>query len=46
VKSFFLKIVDPLFKREGAGTYLPITITGSRDNPSFKLDVKRALLRN
>jgi hypothetical protein len=45
VKSFFLKMVDPLFKREGAGTFLPIMITGTRSDPSFKLDVKRTLLR-
>jgi hypothetical protein len=38
IKSFFLKAVDPLFKGKGAGTVLPIKITGTRDKPSFGLD--------
>ncbi|HEY7790478.1 MAG TPA: AsmA-like C-terminal region-containing protein, partial [Vicinamibacterales bacterium] len=29
VKSFFLKLLDPLFSKHGAGTYLPITVTGT-----------------
>jgi hypothetical protein len=38
-KSFFLKAVDPLFSKEGAGTVLPITITGTRDAPTFGVSV-------
>lgn len=38
VKSFFLKAVDPLFEGKGAGTVLPIKITGTKDNPDFALD--------
>jgi hypothetical protein len=34
-KSFFLKAVDPFFSKEGAGTLLPITITGKRDSPTL-----------
>ncbi|HUE43328.1 MAG TPA: hypothetical protein VMP12_07170 [Candidatus Sulfotelmatobacter sp.] len=34
-KSFFLKAVDPFFSKEGAGTLLPITITGKRDAPTL-----------
>jgi hypothetical protein len=34
-KSFFLKAVDPFFSKDGAGTVLPITITGSRDAPTL-----------
>jgi hypothetical protein len=37
VKSIFLKIVDPFFSKKGAGTLLPIKITGTRDKPSFGL---------
>jgi hypothetical protein len=44
-KSILLKVVDPLFKRDGAGAVLPIRITGTRSDPSFKLDVKKALKR-
>jgi hypothetical protein len=41
-RSFLLRAVDPLFRRNGR-TVVPIRITGSRDTPSFGLDVKRAL---
>jgi hypothetical protein len=34
-KSFFLKAVDPFFSKNGAGTLLPITITGKRDAPTL-----------
>jgi hypothetical protein len=39
VKSFFLKAVDPFFKGQKAGTDLPIKITGTKDHPSFGLDL-------
>ncbi len=39
-KSFLLKALDPLFSKKGAGTDLPIHITGTRDSPSFGLDLK------
>jgi hypothetical protein len=38
-KAFFLKAVDPLFSKHGGGTYVPITITGTRENPSFAVNV-------
>jgi hypothetical protein len=38
VKSFFLKAVDPFFKKNGAGTEIPIKITGTKDHPSFGPD--------
>jgi AsmA-like C-terminal region len=41
LKSFFLKIVDPLFKKKGAGALLPIRIRGTVDDPKFGLDVGR-----
>jgi hypothetical protein len=45
VKGFFLKVVDPLFRRNGAGAVVPIHVTGTREAPKFGLDWKRALLR-
>lgn len=36
-KSIFLKFVDPFFKKDGAGSVVPIRITGTRDNPKFAL---------
>jgi hypothetical protein len=37
-KRFVLKPVDPLFSKGGAGTRLPIKITGTRQKPEFGLD--------
>jgi AsmA-like C-terminal region len=43
VKSFLLRAVDPLFRRDGKrGSSLPIKITGSRQEPAFGLDIGRA----
>ncbi|MGE0594604.1 MAG: AsmA-like C-terminal region-containing protein [Vicinamibacterales bacterium] len=42
-KSWLLKLVDPLFRRDGAGAVLPIRIGGTVDDPDFGLDVRRAL---
>jgi hypothetical protein len=39
VKSFFLRAVDPLFSKHGAGTELPITITGTQEAPVFGVSV-------
>jgi len=45
MKSVMLKVVDPLFKRDGAGAVLPITIRGTRNDPKFGLDFGRVLKR-
>lgn len=45
VKSKLLKLVDPLFERNGAGTVLPIRISGTRQEPSFELEIGKALRR-
>jgi hypothetical protein len=37
-KRLALKPVDPFFSKAGAGTLLPIKITGSREKPEFGLD--------
>ncbi len=41
-KSVLLKFVDPFFSKDGAGTLLPIRIQGSRENPSFGLELHRS----
>lgn len=41
VKSFFLKLIDPLFEKKGMGAVIPIRIGGSPDSPSFGLDAGR-----
>ncbi len=44
-KRFVLKIFDPLLDGKGAGTVLPISITGPRDQPKFSADIKKAILK-
>jgi hypothetical protein len=38
-KSFFMKAVDPFFKGKNGGSEVPIKITGTKDHPSFGLDL-------
>jgi hypothetical protein len=38
-KSFFLKFLDPFFEKNGAGAVLPISITGTRENPTVGVSV-------
>jgi len=38
-KSFFLKAIDPFFKKDGAGAVVPISITGTRDAPTIGITV-------
>jgi len=45
VKGFFLKVVDPLFRKDGAGAVIPITITGPHDAPKVTVDKGRILKR-
>jgi hypothetical protein len=37
-KSLLLKPVDPFFSKNGAGTEVPIQVTGTRSEPHFGLD--------
>ena len=43
IKHVLLKPLDPLFKHDGAGAVVPITISGTRGSPSFRLDIGRVL---
>lgn len=45
IKSFLLKAVDPLFEKNGAGTVLPLNVTGPQDHPLFKVDIRRAIFK-
>jgi hypothetical protein len=38
-KSFFLKALDPFFAKNGAGTELPLSITGTQENPVLGVTV-------
>lgn len=38
-KSFLLKAVNPFFAKKDAGAVIPIEISGTRDKPSFRLDL-------
>lgn len=42
-KSYLLKPLDPLFRKNGAGTVLPIHVTGTESDPSFGIDIRRVL---
>lgn len=42
-KSWLLKPFDPLFRKNGAGTRLVITVAGSQDHPKVGLDIGRTL---
>jgi hypothetical protein len=44
-KSLLLKVVDPLFRREGGGSRIPIKIEGTRSDPKFGLDMGRVFKR-
>jgi len=39
MKSFFLKAVDPFFRKNGKGAVVPIKITGNRKDPKFGLEL-------
>jgi hypothetical protein len=45
VKSLLLKVVDPLFRKQGAGASLPIMVSGTVGQPSFGLDKGRLMGR-
>lgn len=36
VKSFFLKLLDPFFKKKRAGAVIPVSLTGTYDHPVFQ----------
>lgn len=46
LKSILLKVIDPLFKqKDGTGSSIPIKIGGTRNAPSFGLDMGRVFHR-
>ena len=38
-KRFPMKLVDPLLAKDGAGTVLPIRVTGPVDKPDFRVEI-------
>ena len=45
IKSLLLKPVDRLLERDGAGTVVPLKITGTRASPSFQVNFGKVLRR-
>jgi len=43
VKRWIAVPLDPLFKKKGAGTYLPVKVEGSKDKPKIELEWKKVL---
>ncbi len=39
IKGFLLKVVDPIFRKKGAGALVPIKVGGTREKPAIGLDV-------
>ena len=39
LKGLFLKAIDPIFRKKGAGAIVPIKVRGTREKPQFGLDV-------
>jgi hypothetical protein len=44
-RSILLKVVDPLFRKPGGGSAIPIKIAGERSKPQFGLDLGRVFKR-
>jgi hypothetical protein len=42
-KSWLLKPLDPLFRKNGAGTRLAIKVAGTQDQPKIALEIGRTL---
>jgi hypothetical protein len=40
-KALLLKPVDPFFRKNGAGTEIPVRISGTKSQPHFALDFNR-----
>jgi hypothetical protein len=40
-KGFFLRPADRFFRKNGAGTQVPIKVRGTRDHPDFSVDLGR-----
>jgi hypothetical protein len=45
-KSMLARLAQPLFRRPGGGSRLPIRISGTRANPAFGLDIRRVFGRS
>jgi hypothetical protein len=43
IKGFFLKPFDPIFRKDGKGAVLPITVKGPRSGPTFGLEWGKVL---
>jgi hypothetical protein len=39
IKRVLLKMVDPFFRKDGAGAVIPIKVAGHRDKPQFGIDL-------
>ena len=45
IKSVLARLAQPFFRRPGGGSKMPIRISGTRENPSFRIDLRRVLTR-
>jgi len=45
IKRLLLKVVDPIFKKDGGGSAIPIKISGTVKDPDIGLDIRRVFRR-
>lgn len=46
IKRVLLKVVDPIFRKDGAGAVLPIRVRGTRKDPKIALNVRKVFGRD
>jgi hypothetical protein len=46
IKRYLLKLIDPLFGRDGGGSAVPFKVAGTRSDPTFGLDTRRVFSRD
>ena len=46
IKGALLKLVDPIFRKKGAGALVPIKVGGTREKPAFGLDVGKVFKKD
>lgn len=46
LKGWFLKPLNPLFRKDGAGVLMPISVEGTRDKPEVKMHIREAIMKH
>jgi hypothetical protein len=46
LKGWFLKPLNPLFRKDGAGVLMPISVVGTREKPEVKMHIREAIMKD